>query len=213
VGNNYLDWTYYELLPSSKLYGTGAFSGSVLSLSHQPSNYYYGFQLGMAANNRNANYGMSGWFFYQGSINGAAVSGHGDLLIENLCCPNEDIIRTWSARDCTGNITTHTQTIHVLSSAPQLQAMAINNNNGEMDVTGSMADFFTVQYKMKQAGNVNMGLFDGQGQLLKLFNWGNAEAGITYRMLIPKDGLSPGIYFFRLQQGVINLSDQELVMK
>ncbi len=66
AGNNYLDWNYYIADPNkpSELIGLAANAGKTLSIQHMPSNYYYGFQIGTAANNKNADYGLSGWFSY-----------------------------------------------------------------------------------------------------------------------------------------------------
>ncbi|MBO3700442.1 hypothetical protein J4E76_18380, partial [Fabibacter sp. E12] len=66
AGNNYLDWSYYTTDPNtpSQLIGLAGNAGKSLTIEHMPSNYYYGFQVGIAANNKNSNYGLSGWFGY-----------------------------------------------------------------------------------------------------------------------------------------------------
>lgn len=85
-GNNHIDWTYYEMAANfSHLEGTGELAGSSLQLSHKPSNYYYGFQVGQAANDKNTNFGISGWFYYSGTLNGQSVSGHGDINADLEC--------------------------------------------------------------------------------------------------------------------------------
>ncbi|MFM7814053.1 MAG: hypothetical protein ACKO66_06000, partial [Flavobacteriales bacterium] len=90
AGMNYLDWTYYELVPRfSRLTGVGALAGSLIEMHHMPSTYYYGFQTGVAANNKNASPGMSGWFTYDGQFDGNAVEGHGDLNVNQSCEPTE----------------------------------------------------------------------------------------------------------------------------
>lgn len=77
---NHPNWDYYELDPSSRLIGLDRFAGDTLYVSHAPSNMYYGFQFGIAANDKNAELGMSGWFSYTG-----AYSGAGDLNAINFC--------------------------------------------------------------------------------------------------------------------------------
>ena len=64
VGDHYLDWSYYilSLDRPSTLTGKGINEGRVFTLAHNPTDYYYGFQVGIAANSKNPNYGMSGWF-------------------------------------------------------------------------------------------------------------------------------------------------------
>lgn len=129
------DWTYYELVPVfSHFVGAGTNAGSELYLSHQPANFYFGFQFGVGANNRNGNDGGSGWFYYWGNVNGEQVSNHGDLTIDKECVPVEipneaceDIIqRFWSATDECGNtsfaqqiITIHDTTAPVFENCPE----------------------------------------------------------------------------------------------
>ena len=72
AGNNYQNWNYYTLSSDSKLKGKGDNQGKVVMISHMPSSYNFGFQLGTAANNKNSNYGMSGWFYYKTTV----VSGN-----------------------------------------------------------------------------------------------------------------------------------------
>jgi len=91
TGNNHIDWTYYELVADfSRFTGIGQLEGTQLSMSHMPANYFYGFQLGNSANNRNANPGLSGWFYYAGNYNGNAVSGHGDINVNTDCTDIDD---------------------------------------------------------------------------------------------------------------------------
>jgi large repetitive protein len=123
----HLDWMYYELATNfANLSGTGALSGSYLELTHQPSNLYYGFQAGMAANNRNANEGISGWFFYNGTVNGSEANGHGDLNVDGSCqsyegCANTTHTRVARAEDACGHVAYASQTITVVDDlAPQV---------------------------------------------------------------------------------------------
>jgi len=135
----YTSWSYYELVPVlSHMTGLGANAGSELYLSHQPSNYYFGFQFGQGANNRNANHGGSGWFYYWGNIGSQDVEGHGDVTTDKDCTPNnpdvtcvDELIRVWTAVDDCGNVSRHTQVITVNdTTAPTFEncpdAMTIN---------------------------------------------------------------------------------------
>ncbi|MCO6484293.1 MAG: hypothetical protein J5I41_00815, partial [Saprospiraceae bacterium] len=73
------EWEYYEILSTSKLVGIGSYSGT-LNLSHRPSNYTYGFQIGLGANAFNCDVpGASAWFHYQGTLNNKSYSGEGDI--------------------------------------------------------------------------------------------------------------------------------------
>ena len=78
-------WEYAILLDGTITGVEGsAFEGTELSMSHQPANEYFGFQFGVGANNKNANYGFSGWFYYGGTlvVNGeeSSAMGSGDLF-------------------------------------------------------------------------------------------------------------------------------------
>ena len=118
-------WTYYELVGGfSHLEGTGDNAGSHLSMTHMPSNYYFGFQCGQGANNRNANMGLSGWFYYTGHVvqDGVSnsISGHGDVTTDKECIPNnpelecsDEFSRFWRAVDQCNNVTIVEQVITV----------------------------------------------------------------------------------------------------
>jgi large repetitive protein len=85
-GDLWTTWSYYELVNNfSTATGTGDLAGNILYFQHMPASYVFGFQVGLAANNKNANYGMSGWFTYTGVINGVAVNGYGDVNVDADC--------------------------------------------------------------------------------------------------------------------------------
>lgn len=95
--DNYINWDYYEMVDGiSTLTGDGSLEGDILYLSHMPANYYFGFQVGLGANNKNCNFGISGWFTYEGFMDGVAVDGHGDVNADLDCeevpvpCVNDD---------------------------------------------------------------------------------------------------------------------------
>ncbi|MEZ4799969.1 MAG: hypothetical protein R2809_09400 [Flavobacteriales bacterium] len=121
AGSNYLNWDYYELVEGfSTLTGAGDYAGNILYLSHQPSNYFFGFQKGIAANNRNSNDGLSGWFYYTGWYNGEFVNGHGDLFTDAECTPNnpqlqcnDEFTYFYRAVDSCGNQSTTSITVTV----------------------------------------------------------------------------------------------------
>ncbi|MFN8775698.1 MAG: hypothetical protein ACK5XV_02940, partial [Flavobacteriales bacterium] len=121
-GSLFTGWEFYELVPTfSRLTGFNAYAGNELYLSHQPANYYYGFQLGQAANSRNASNGMSGWFFWEGWFNGQWRSGNGDLFTNTNCADLEVDCETettylWRAEDACGNNTFASQTITMVDT-------------------------------------------------------------------------------------------------
>jgi hypothetical protein len=93
AGDNYLDWIYFIIDGgSSSLTGWGDYTGSYITMTHAPSSYYYGYQMGVAANNVDANYGNGGWMFYEGTFIDLSegidtyVQGAGDFAFNQYCC-------------------------------------------------------------------------------------------------------------------------------
>ncbi len=91
AGNKYRDWTYYIMDQSkeTRLVGLGHNTGYVKKLYHMPSNFHYGFQVGEAANNKNSNYGISGWFWYKNN-RGHWVQGDINMDLDNCDASNDD---------------------------------------------------------------------------------------------------------------------------
>lgn len=61
------NWMYYEFGDCHAI-GWGDMEGTALTFSHAPASLYYGFQVGLGANNNSAEYGCGGWFYYSGQI-------------------------------------------------------------------------------------------------------------------------------------------------
>ncbi|MEL6671740.1 MAG: T9SS type A sorting domain-containing protein [Bacteroidota bacterium] len=83
VSANVQDWTFWELdSVKSRLTGvpTSFYAGDTLTLSHRPADRFYGFQLGIGANDKTGDFGLSGWLFY-----GGTYSGIGDLNCNTSC--------------------------------------------------------------------------------------------------------------------------------
>ncbi|MFN0030853.1 MAG: T9SS type A sorting domain-containing protein [Flavobacteriales bacterium] len=121
AATTHVDWNYYELMDGYAVaHGIGALEGTQLTFQHKPSNYYYGFQSGMAANNKNANEGFSGWFFFEGNYDGEPVNGHGDINVDKSCedgpdgCASTAYTQVCRAEDVCGNISFQSQTIYVV---------------------------------------------------------------------------------------------------
>ena len=78
------DWEIYTLKnDQSYLEGLGDFEGSLLTLNHAPVNEHFGFQVGLAANDHNCNFGLGGWFAWEGTIGGIPVFGAlGDVIVD-----------------------------------------------------------------------------------------------------------------------------------
>jgi len=92
--------TYRLVSENSYLIGDGGYEGSFLQLSHMPLNESKRFQLGMGGNSVNCNYGLGGWFSWNGQVLGQPVNGMtGDLVIDlesdiqvAVQCGNEMVI-------------------------------------------------------------------------------------------------------------------------
>jgi len=79
AGQNYIDWTYYimDVNKANTLTGLGSYTGTVLNLTHRPGNYNFGLQVGLAANDKDADYGFSCWFRYRSADR--SLRGRGDF--------------------------------------------------------------------------------------------------------------------------------------
>jgi hypothetical protein len=208
AGSNYLDWEYYELDPSSTLTGADALAGSLINLSHAPVSYYYGFQIGVAANNKNTENGMSGWMLYSGTVNGAPVSGHGDFFAVNNCCPEQQIVRQWTATDCAGNTVSHTQVITVGQPSPVMPMMAMAQEVQPQLAVNHATDLtFTLNYEVPADSYITIELYNSVGQIIDVVYSGLAVANTKYTLDHPNTGIENGMFFFKLN------TDKQSVMK
>ena len=67
VGDLYQTWTYYIMDTSkeNRLIGKGKNEGEILYINHYPAGYEYAVQVGQAANDKNAEYGLSTWWTFE----------------------------------------------------------------------------------------------------------------------------------------------------
>jgi hypothetical protein len=104
------EWMYY-ILEEGTLTGYGAYEGVVLNLAHQPSNNYFGLQVGAGASGKNANHGYVAWFLYEGEMNGMPIMGSGDIFGDLDCASPVTINRYYTATDCAGNTTEYSYSL------------------------------------------------------------------------------------------------------
>ncbi|MFM1931312.1 MAG: hypothetical protein RL226_615, partial [Bacteroidota bacterium] len=228
-GDNHLDWTYYIMQAGANLTGWGANAGSTLNLSHAPSNYYYGYQVGVAANNVNVQYGSGGWFTYSGIYEGASITGSGDFAFDHDCCPQYTIERTWCAVDCSGNETCFTQVISFedLGTTPPVVGGGHQQSNdgaskGDVALTkvtnmsaypNPAIEKAFIEFSVAETGVAKLEVFNMNGQLVAVLF--NAEAGAenNYRVELNAAALPTGIYLYQLTTGSTVMTDRLIITK
>jgi hypothetical protein len=216
---DHTQWMYHMTLAGSTAAGWGDYDGSLLNLTHQPSNGFYGFQIGAGANNKNDQFGFSGWFFYNGTFNGAPVTGFGDVFGDLDCCMPFTIERNYVLTDCSGNTETFTYTVDVNGAicAPTLDAdgngpiIPIDdetdatlggNQDGEKDpmikVLGlnpnPVETTAILSYLVTEDARVRVEVYDLNGiMVLSLFE-GTVSAGLVNHLVVPVESLAGGMY-------------------
>jgi hypothetical protein len=158
---------------------------------------------------------MSGWFDISGELNGAPVVGMGDILTENNCCPEQEIIRTWTVTDCAGNTLSYTQTITVTNgfSIPPM-AFQSYSEEGEFDVIGTEGETLTLTFRLPQTTQASLLVYDARGSFLEKPFEGMVKENAEYRIPFNKSRWDQGTYIFHLTDGKsILLTDKELIIK
>jgi len=126
-------WITYRMDNSqSYLIGSGGYDGSWLQLSHMPFNESKRFQLGQGGNGVNCEYGLGGWFAWEGEVLGQSVMGlAGDLVVDlgadvlvDVPCGDEFVAQFYnSLNPNSGDFTSETQyTYAVDTTAPVMES-------------------------------------------------------------------------------------------
>ena len=193
------------------LTGWGANEGSTLMLSHAPSSYYYGYQVGVAANNVNVEYGSGGWFTFSGIADGQEVEGSGDFAFDHDCCPRYSVERTWTATDCSGNGVSFTQVIDFADLGIDPDVVDPVDGGAVVEAAAAKGDFMitkvspnpavdrtTIEFYANTNNTVKMEVYDLSGRVVgTLFN-GNIVKGETYTTTYNTSSLESGMYTIRL---------------
>jgi hypothetical protein len=213
--DNFAEWMYYILQPGAaiELTGWGSHAGSLLNLTHAPSNQYFGFQIGDGANNYNDAYGAGGWFNYSGiflyegqPVTSGQAGGIGDFAFRIEECPSYSIVRTWTAIDCAGNTSSCSQTITF--SSPDNAGMIEVTPGNEADRAEEIAivgiqpnpanNHSSISFMSTTNGKLTLEVLDMTGRVVgSLFN-NEVEAGVVYTADFDANRLSTGIYMVRL---------------
>ncbi len=208
----HLEWMYYKLSDESRLIGAGEYEGEELELMHTPVDFRYGFQVGRGANNRNGEYGISGWFAYEGMLNGEFTFGSGDIIADIKCCPDQDITRSWTVEDCAGNSTTVTQVIHVRKELELTGLQLDNTEQPQFDVRGSEGPEFIITFDSGDDAEKTLILTDLSGKTVYQKTFDGLEKNTTYTRRIPKNNMLTGMYMFYLRGKTSSGSDKEVKM-
>ena len=217
----WFDWNFFYMAEGS-LTGLGDFAGTALSLAHQPASGYFGFQVGLGANNKNEAYGASGWFFWEGSvvIDGVdlgLMASSGDIFVDLDCCLPWSVTHQYVAQDDCGNATpfqyTVTNTGDVDSDGAGLSGNS--QHGGPVIISDSgvsikhpfrilglspnpTADLAQLQFEVDVQQRMTIRLHAMTGEFLfELFD-GVAEPGTSYQVEIGVAGLSSGLYQLRV---------------
>ena len=216
----WLDWHYFYLAEGT-LSGTGTYAGTELLLAHQPANAFFGFQVGLGANNKNDLYGASGWFQWEGQlvVDGedlGAFASSGDVFMDLDCCLPWEAQHTYVAQDDCGNAVSFSYTV-VNTGEPGSEGAGLSGgpvHQGGPVVLGGLADkqpfqilglmpnptsdIAHLQFEVESEQRLTVRLHTMNGtHVLDLFD-AMAEVGIVYQLPIDVDGLSSGLYQLRI---------------
>jgi hypothetical protein len=219
-------WQYYILnCESSSLSGFGPYSSGHLELSHQPSNGHYAFQLGLGANQQNANFGLSGWFYYSGTMYGESnqIMGSGDFFFDMDMCLPWSITHTCVAVDDCGNEETFSYTFAMSGDEDgadddsDLSGQGAGGDHtpvvigGAGDLTSGKTpirvtnlqpnptnDISQLGFVVSQNMRIRVDLIGMDGVLVTELYDGVAQTGVNHTLNIDADGLSGGMYQIRL---------------
>ena len=206
----------YSVMSSGSASGWGDYSGSELSLNHQPSNNYFGFQIGEGANNKNSNYGFSGWIYYSGTFLEAGVSGSGDIFGDLDCCLPYSFTRDYLVSDCTGNTTAFAYEVSVTGVACDEDGDGgLVGNSGGDDSNSTLvtlkdlivieslmpnptSDNSTLIFETGDDISVNIDLMTMSGALVQGLFQGNVFANNPMTLEISTGNLDAGMYQVRI---------------
>jgi hypothetical protein len=212
---DHLLWDY-AILEEGTITGlSGAFAGTELEMSHQPANHYFGFQFGEGANNKNAKYGFSGWFYYAGQLvvngNASSVLGSGDLFGDLDFLSDWNTTLTYCAVDCAGN---NTQWSYTLSSTQMVQDIQTDEGvGGEQDATPTTAkdlieittlfpnpasSHATLTVTAKEDLSANVRIFTMDGALVQQVFDGQLYEGWPTTLELDVNSLESGMYQVRV---------------
>ena len=222
-GINHQDWQYY-LVESGTLTGFGAYEGTLLDLSHQPQNLYYGCQIGDGANNSNDNYGFSTWIRCIGTFNylgnEMSFNGSGDLFGDLNCCPTGELVQQFTIYDSGCNTSEFQFTVRTSNEAceeeePELEGQGTGSHSSVfggsnvenlsnkvpvrvMSISPNPTDqATTVRFTADEAMRITLDLLDMSGSTHVNLYDGVILPNVIYTEEVDMTNLSDGMYQLR----------------
>lgn len=213
-------------MTGGSLSGTGTFAGTELTLAHQPANQYFGFQVGLGANNKNEAYGASGWFFWEGTlvVDGTSqgnIASSGDIFVDLDCCLPWEAEHDYVAQDDCGNGVTFEYTVVNTGEADGGEAGlsgGTQHQGGPAVIGGGLADkqpfnilglmpnptsdLAQLQFEVSEAQRLTIRLHSMEGAFLDDIFDGTVEPGAVYQVNISAGSLASGLYQLRISGGV-----------
>ena len=212
---NHQTWEYAILLDGT-ITGMGDFEGTELSMSHQPTNQFFGFQFGRGANNKNANYGFSGWFYYGGTLvvdgDEQSVMGSGDLFGDLDFLKDWSTTLTYCVEDCLGNETQFSYTLTGSGSVQDpLSDGGVEGENEDAQPTvlkdlveittlfpNPTSSHATMTLEAKEDLTAKVQMFTMDGTLVQQVFEGNLFEGWPTQLELDVNDLESGMYQIRV---------------
>jgi hypothetical protein len=214
------DW-YYFIMSNGSMSGTGMYAGSNMTMTHQPLNYYYGFQVGAGANNQNDGYGASAWFYWSGEIVVDGVSqgqqaSSGDVAMDLDCALPWSLEHAYTATDDCGNETFFTYTDAGTGEVsgggagvsggeghtPYDITTGVSGLKDPIRITGLMpnptSDIATLGFVVVENMRIRIDLYTMSGVMVQALFDGTAGPDQQYLLDIDASGLGSGMYQIRI---------------
>lgn len=222
----WLDWNYFVLL-DGQLTGTGVYAGSSFDLAHQPSNHFFGFQVGAGANNKNEEYGAGGWFFWDGTlvVDGESqgnLASSGDIFVDLDCCLPWTAEHFYVAADDCANTTPFAYSVTNTGEPASGEAGLTGGSQhttgavviGDAGLSGKQPfrvlglnpnptmDLTQLQFEVDIPQRMTIRLHTMTGEhVMNVFD-GMAEPGSAYQVEIGVSSLPAGLYQLRLSSTI-----------
>ncbi len=153
-----------------------------------------------------------------------SVRSAGDFAFDGDCCISYEVERTWTATDCTGNMsTTGTQVITIEGSSnfndnSQESIFKISgrdilqeSTSGDITITklapNPTVDQASISYILNEPTNIQIEVVDFRGYTVRSRVYRNLQQGVEYNYNINTERMLSGVYFIRMNSG------KEIVLK